>query len=385
MSTNYKADFPLLTQRDVAYLDSAATTFQKPAAVQRAVVRAMRTMSSPGRGGYAAAQQADELLFRCRSAAAELFSVPSSEQVVFTMNATHGLNIAIKSLVRPCGRVAVSGYEHNAVTRPLHALGAEVIVAAAPLFSPQETVEAFERALAHEPDAVICTHVSNVFGYILPIEEIAALCRARGVPFVLDASQSAGLLPVHLAELGADFICMPGHKALYGPQGTGLLLCARTPDTLLEGGSGSASRLPDMPPELPDHAEAGTQNVCGICGLAAGLRFVQQQTPQRLLAHEVRQRKLLTSLLTDVPGVRLFTGEPQSGTLSLCAAQMDCETLAARLAVKGVCVRAGLHCAPLAHESAGTLETGTVRFSLSAFNTEQEIFRTADLLKEILA
>ena len=178
---------------------------------------------------------------------------------------------------------------------------------------------------------------------------------------------------------------MPGHKALYGPQGTGLLLCARTPDTLLEGGSGSASRLPDMPPELPDHAEAGTQNVCGICGLAAGLRFVQQQTPQRLLAHEVRQRKLLTSLLTDVPGVRLFTGEPQSGTISLCAAQMDCETLAARLAVKGVCVRAGLHCAPLAHESAGTLETGTVRFSLSAFNTEQEIFRTADLLKEILA
>ena len=124
-----------------------------------------------------------------------------------------------------------------------------------------------------------------------------------------------------------------------------------------------------MPPELPDHAEAGTQNVCGICGLAAGLRFVQQQTPQRLLAHEVRQRKLLTSLLTDVPGVQLFTGEPQSGTLSLCAAQMDCETLAA----------------PLAHESAGTLETGTVRFSLSAFNTEQEIFRTADLLKEILA
>jgi len=106
---------------------------------------------------------------------------------------------------------------------------------------------------------VICTHVSNVFGYILPVEEIAALCRARGVPFVLDASQSAGLLPVRLAELGADFIGMPGHKALYGPQGTGLLLCARMPDTLLEGGSGSASRLPDMPPELPDHAEAGTQ------------------------------------------------------------------------------------------------------------------------------
>ena len=128
-----------------------------------------------------------------------------------------------------------------------------------------------------------------------------------------------------------------------------------------------------MPPELPDHAEAGTQNVCGICGLAAGLRFVRQQSPQRLLAHgNLPARRLLASMLEDIPGIRLFTGEAQSGTLSLCAAQTDCETLAARLASEGLCVRAGLHCAPLAHESAGTLETGTVRFSLSAFNTERE-------------
>ena len=223
------------------YLDSAATTFQKPASVHRAAAQAMRTMSSPGRGGYAAAQQADELLFRCRSAAAELFSVPSSEQVVFTMNATHGLNIAIKSLVRPCGRVVVSGYEHNAVTRPLHALGAEVIVAAAPLFSPQETVEAFERALAHEPDAVICTHVSNVFGAILPIERIAQLCRGASVPLIIDASQSAGSLPIDFSALAPAFLAMPGHKGLYGPQGTGLLLCGSDALPLIEGGTGSES------------------------------------------------------------------------------------------------------------------------------------------------
>ena len=147
------------------YLDSAATTFQKPAAVQRAVVRAMRTMSSPGRGGYAAAQQADELLFRCRSAAAELFSVPSSEQVVFTMNATHGLNIAIKSLVHPCGRVVVSGYEHNAVTRPLYALGARIKVAASPLFDRAALLRAFENSISPELDAVVCTHVSNAVSY----------------------------------------------------------------------------------------------------------------------------------------------------------------------------------------------------------------------------
>ncbi len=257
------------------YLDSAATTFQKPAAVQRAVVRAMRTMSSPGRGGYAAAQQADELLFRCRSAAAELFSVPSSEQVVFTMNATHGLNISIKSLVRPCGRVVVSGYEHNAVTRPLHALGAEVIVAAAPLFSPQETVEAFERALAHEPDAVICTHVSNVFGAILPIERIAQLCRGASVPLIIDASQSAGSLPIDFSALAPAFLAMPGHKGLYGPQGTGLLLCGSDALPLIEGGTGSESLRQSMPDFLPDRLEAGTHNVPGIAGLEAGIAFVR--------------------------------------------------------------------------------------------------------------
>ena len=215
------------------YLDSAATTFQKPAAVQRAVVQAMRTMSSPGRGGYAAAQQADELLFRCRSAAAELFSVPSSEQVVFTMNATHGLNIAIKSLVRPCGRVVVSGYEHNAVTRPLHALGARIKVAASPLFDRAALLRAFENSISPELDAVVCTHVSNVFGFVLPIKEIAALCRAERVPLIVDASQSAGILPFELDTLGAAFIAMPGHKGLYGPQGTGLLLCAHDAAPLL--------------------------------------------------------------------------------------------------------------------------------------------------------
>ena len=334
----------------------------------------------------AAYQQEElELLQRSRSLFVEnwLFDA-QPEQVVFTMNATHALNLAIKTLVKPGGRAVISGFEHNAVLRPLHHLGAEIIVAGRRLFDPADTISAFDRAITPGTSAVICTHVSNVFGYILPVEEIAALCRARGVPFVLDASQSAGLLPVRLAELGADFIGMPGHKALYGPQGTGLLLCARMPDTLLEGGSGSASRLPDMPPELPDHAEAGTQNVCGICGLAAGLRFVRQQTPQRLLAHEIRLRRLLASMLEDIPGIRLFTGEAQSGTLSLCAAQTDCEALAARLASEGICVRAGLHCAPLAHESAGTLETGTVRFSLSAFNTEREILEIAKHIRSCL-
>ena len=343
------------------YLDSAATTFQKPAAVQRAVVQAMRTMSSPGRGGYAAAQQADELLFRCRSAAAELFSVPSSEQVVFTMNATHGLNIAIKSLVRPCGRVVVSGYEHNAVTRPLHALGAEVIVAAAPLFSPQETVEAFERALAHEPDAVICTHVSNVFGAILPIERIAQLCRGASVPLIIDASQSAGSLPIDFSALAPAFLAMPGHKGLYGPQGTGLLLCGGDAQPLLFGGTGSDSVNQAMPDYLPDRLEAGTLNVPGYAGLTEGLRFVRRTGVDNIFRREHRQLERCAGGLQKL-GMEVFAGTHQASTVSFRPG-MDCEEAAALLAKQGIAVRAGLHCAPLAHESAGTLESGTVRVS----------------------
>lgn len=357
------------------YLDSAATTFQKPAAVQRAVVRAMRTMSSPGRGGYAAAQQADELLFRCRSAAAELFSVPSSEQVVFTMNATHGLNIAIKSLVRPCGRVVVSGYEHNAVTRPLHALGAEVIVAAAPLFSPQETVEAFERALAHEPDAVICTHVSNVFGAILPIERIAQLCRGASVPLIIDASQSAGSLPIDFSALAPAFLAMPGHKGLYGPQGTGLLLCGSDALPLIEGGTGSESLRQSMPDFLPDRLEAGTHNVPGIAGLEAGIAFVRAQRPERILHHSRALIRRAGEGLGKIPNVHGFLSleaSLQAGVLSFTVDGLSPESVAEEMAKRGIALRAGLHCAPFAHKTVGTLPDGTVRLSVSAFNRESE-------------
>ena len=235
------------------YLDSAATSLQKPPAVARACSYAISHYASPGRGGHKPAMDAAAAAFACREAAARLFQVPKPEQVVFTNNATHGLNIAIKALVRPGGTVVISGYEHNAVTRPLHAIpDVTVRVAAGQLFRPEETVEAFRKALTPEVTAAVFTHVSNVFGMILPIQELARLCRERGVPFILDASQSAGCLPVHLEELGAAFIAMPGHKGLYGPQGTGLLLCGQTPPPLLEGGTGSESIRQEMPDFLPD-------------------------------------------------------------------------------------------------------------------------------------
>lgn len=369
------------------YLDSAATTFQKPPSVRAAMLRAMQTMSSPGRGGYASARAAEELLFRTRSLAADMFGVPSPEQVVFTTSATHGLNIAIKSLVPQGGRAIVSGWEHNAVTRPLHALDAEIVIAESKLFDDESCVKAFKKALGRGADAVVCTTASNVFGYILPIDEIAALCRRAGVPLIVDASQSAGVLPFNMAALDAAFVVIPGHKGLYGPQGTGLLLCGAETKTLFEGGTGSASLQQEMPDFLPDRLEAGTHNVPGIAGLEAGLRFVRGKTPERILRHERLLTRRAAEGLRRMDGVTAYVAEDgtrQLGVQSFTVDGREPEEVAEALAQRGVAVRAGLHCAPFAHRTAGTLEQGTVRLSVSAFNTGAEVDGFLRVLRGIL-
>ena len=356
------------------YFDAGATTLQKPEAVRRAMYQAVHTLSSPGRGSYPATRRAEETDLRCRMAAAELFHVDDPAHVVFTSCATHGLNIAIRTLVKPGSRVVISGYEHNAVTRPLHAIpNVEIAVADGPLFDPAAMLAQFRQALAQPADAVICTHVSNVFGYVLPVSDIAALCREKGVPFVLDASQSAGMLPVDMEALGASFIAMPGHKGLYGPQGTGLLLCGCEPAPLLRGGTGSQSILQEMPAELPDRLEAGTHNMPGIAGLLEGLRFVQRQGVARIADYEGELGRYAAQRLADIPGVEVFSGPEQTGVVSFRVSGWDCEELGEALASRGIALRAGLHCAPLAHRTAGTLETGTVRFSPSVFNRRQEV------------
>ena len=371
------------------YLDSAATTFQKPPSVAAAMQDALRTMSSPGRGGHPAAMKAAETAFQCRSELAELFGVANPERVVFTSNATHGLNIAIKSLVPPGGKVVVSGYEHNAVTRPLTALGAEIAVAEAPLFRQSDVAAAFDRLIVPGTDAVVCNHISNVFGFIQPVEEIAALCRERGVPFIIDASQSAGVLPLNMDRLGAAFIAMPGHKGLYGPQGTGVLLCGEnvTAKTLLEGGTGSLSIQQEMPDFLPDRLEAGTHNMPGISGLLAGVKYVRQRGMQNILDRERRLALLAAEGMRTIDGVRVFALSglrDQAGVLSFAPEYKDVEEIGSGLAEKGIAVRSGLHCAPFAHRSAGTLDTGTVRLSFSDFNTPVEVYRFLSVLQGVL-
>ena len=342
------------------YLDNGATSFPKPPAVVSAVCRAMEQCANPGRGGYAQAMEAARTVYNCREEAGKLFDC-DPEQVVLTGNCTHGLNIAISTLVKPGGRVLISGFEHNAVTRPLYARKAELRVAGKRLFHWEELLGAFRRELRRGVDAAVFTHVSNVFGYILPVEQMAQLCREQGVPFAVDAAQSAGVLNVSLRQLGADFIAMPGHKGLLGPQGTGLLLCAQPGEPLLQGGTGNLSRLQEMPPDLPERLEAGTLNVPGAAGLAAGIRLVRKQGLENIFRREHGQMLACVQGLRQ-QGLRVFAGAHQAGTVSFQARQ-DCEEVASFLGSRGIAVRAGLHCAPLAHESAGTAERGTVRVS----------------------
>ena len=342
------------------YLDNGATSFHKPPSVARAMTEAMNRCANPGRGGYRASMEASETVYKCREAAGEMFGC-EPEQVAFTSNCTHGLNIAIRTLVKPGTRVVISGFEHNAVTRPLQALGARITVAGRKLFDWENTLEEFDAALKNGAEVAVFTHVSNVFGYILPVEEMGKLCRARGIPFILDAAQSAGSLPVSLKELGSDFIAMPGHKGLLGPQGTGLLLCGRLPEPLIYGGTGSESLRQTMPDFLPDRVEAGTLNVPGIAGLREGLAYLQSVGIRRIFDREHRQLERAASGLEKL-GFRVFSGPHQAATLSFLPSG-DCEEAAEKMGKMGIALRAGLHCAPLAHESAGTLETGTVRVS----------------------
>lgn len=368
------------------YLDSAATTLEKPGAVPRASAWAMTHLASPGRGGHAPGMRAAELMYQLREQAGRMFHVNDPEQVVLTSNATHGLNIAIRSLVGPGGTAVISGYEHNAVTRPLYAIpGVKVKEAAGPLFDPEGVYAAFEREVTSDVDAVICNHVSNVFGFIQPVGRIAQLCKERGVPLIVDASQSAGMLSVDMESWGAAFIAMPGHKGLYGPQGTGLLLCGGQVQPLLYGGTGSLSAQQEMPDFLPDRLEAGTHNVCGAAGLLEGMKFVARMGAGRIHRHERALAGRMMDALERCSGVTVFRGwgDSQSGLCSVIVDGLDCEEAGEMLAKRGIAVRSGLHCAPLAHRTAGTVETGTIRFSFSAFNRPDQVDQAAAAVREL--
>lgn len=363
------------------YLDHAATSFPRSERVVRRTAWALRNLASPGRGSSRASEAAAELLYRLRETAGAFFECPG-EQVVLTTSATHGLNLAIKSIAHRGDRVVVSGMEHNAVMRPLWAMGADIRVARGKLFDNDALLEEMNTLLTGDTKLCVCTHVSNVFGWILPVAEVAALCRSRGIPLIVDASQSAGILPVSMKDLRAAFIAMPGHKGLQGAQGTGLLLCNHETRPLLEGGTGSLSRLYSMPEFLPDRLEPGTPNLPGAAGLLAGMEQVREIGLQEIRKHEVLLRQHFCTLAAGVPGIQLFQGENQSGVVSLRLGESDPVELATILAERwNIATRAGLHCAPLAHETAGTMPVGTLRVSFGYRNCRRDAAALVSALK----
>ena len=373
------------------YLDSAATSLHKPPQVAQAVAEAICKAGNAARGAHGASLSALRTVYDTRCLAARLLGCPRPDHVVFAANSTMALNIAICGLLSPGDHAISTDLEHNSVLRPLYALQRQGMALS---FVPadkngQVSYDAFERLFRPNTRAVVCTHASNVTGDVLDIPRIAASAHRRGALLILDAPQTAGAIPLDMTALGAAFIAMPGHKGLYGPQGTGVLLCGKDVPvrTLLEGGTGSISTQQEMPDFLPDRLEAGTHNMPGIAGLLAGVRFVRQLGPEAICAGERQLTFQAAEGLRRLPGLQVFALPDlaaQAGVLSIVPEHMDAEALGAALADRGIAVRAGLHCAPLAHRTAGTLDTGTVRLSFSHWNTREEVSRFLVAMGEIL-
>lgn len=375
------------------YLDNAATTLEKPPAVAHAMRWAMRHAGGVGRSAHPPAVLGADIVYDTRRLAAQLFDVPDPRRVIFTANATQALNMALYAMAQTCRHMVISGFEHNAVYRPVLELvkrqNIKLTILKSELWNDDMLLEQAQQAIADGADCFVLCHVSNVFGYIQPLEPLDALLTQHGIPLVLDASQSAGVIPLAVSRLHSlAAVGMPGHKGLYAPPGTGILLWLSQdlPAPLLLGGTGSLSEQADMPDFLPDRLEAGTVNLASIAGLFEGLQFVSKLGEPEIAAWECRLRDLAVEKLREIPGITLYLSpnpQRQTGVLSFTCRQLPCETIAQRLAEQNICVRAGLHCAPLAHSTAGTRETGTVRLSPGWFQSARQMRKFCEALAHI--
>lgn len=368
------------------YFDNAATTFPKPACVCSAVCRGVSVLGgNPGRGGHSFSRISSEIIFNCREEAASLFGA-SPENVVFTANCTHALNAAIKGVCSRNDHIVISSMEHNSVARPCYRLakeGARVEVAMVGR-SDDETISNFTRLITDDTKCVICTAASNVTGRIMPLREIGEICKRKGVCFIVDAAQAAGSVPISL-DHGINFICCAGHKGLYGPTGTGLLISdgKYLPDTVIEGGTGATSLELDQTPDMPERLESGTLNTVGICGLLAGIKFIKRIGISRIYDHERLLCNILLDGLKTVDGAKVYRrGESFVPIVSFNIEGFDPTALSTALDGEGFALRGGLQCAPLAHHTIKTLPAGTIRFSPSCHNTQKEVISLVNALKK---
>lgn len=366
------------------YFDNAATTFPKPPTVRREIDRCLRDYcGNPGRSAHALSLAAAEAIYDCRTEAAALLGVPSPEQIIFTYNTTHALNMAIKGLLRRGDHVLISDMEHNAVYRPIWALASfgEITYDVYPTF-PQTPVPdtsailaGIEERIRPNTRMVIASHISNLCSAVLPIAEMGAFCRDRGLLFVVDAAQSAGIEDIDCASMQIDALCAPGHKGLYGPQGTGLLALREglTMSTLLEGGNGINSLDGGMPDFPPERYEAGTPATPALAGLCAGIRFVRARGVGAIRAAERALYCRLRDQLQSFDGVTLYAPAREGSALLFNLDGIPSAEAAAMLDQAGICLRAGFHCAPLGHATLGTGDDGALRVGFSVFNRTDEV------------
>ncbi len=362
------------------YFDNAATTFPKPTAVYRGCEEAMYKFgANPGRSGHSFSMETAKLVFDAREAVADFFNASDVENVVFTLNCTMSINLVLKGLLKKGDHVVISNLEHNAVARPIHKLKTDGIIdytiAKVEEGNNEKTLANFKGALRKNTRLVVCTHASNVFGIKLPIRDIGTMCRNRGVLFMVDAAQTAGVVPIDVKSYKIDFLCIAAHKGLYAPMGTGILVAERAEvlKTVIEGGTGSASLELMQPEVMPDKMESGTVNVVGIAGVLYGLDTIKKVGLKTISAHEFKIVQNVYRRLNKMRGIKLYTDFPNERhhvpVLSFNISAIDSGIAVEELSKKGFALRGGLHCAPLAHMSKGTETSGTVRLCPSMFTS----------------
>ncbi|MCX8006668.1 MAG: aminotransferase class V-fold PLP-dependent enzyme [Coriobacteriia bacterium] len=376
----------------IIYLDHAATSWPKPPEVFAAVKRALGPAGgNPHRSAHRLALEAARLVLEARSAVASFLGAGDARDLLFVPGCTFGLNMALKGLLGAGDRVVISSVEHNAVMRPLAVLEAHgVEVVRMPVDGAGRVdLDAAEAIIAAgKTKAVVCQHASNVTGAIQPVADLADIAHEHGAVLVVDGAQAAGHLRVDVRALGADVYVASGHKGLLGPQGVGVVYLApglELPE-LVQGGSGGESVSPAMPDARPDRYEAGTPPVPAIAGLAAGVGVLAREL-DAIMAHERRLVQRLVDGLLEVPGIAVLgpaPGEERAPVVSIIHESVEPDRIAYELDSRfGIAVRSGLHCAPAAHASAGTLETGAVRFSVGRGVTEDDVERAVEAVREV--
>ncbi len=368
--------------------DNAATTFPKPEAVRRELTDAVKKYGgNAGRGGHALAMRTSAALYSARETAANFFGA-QPENTVFAMNCTHALNMAIQGVMSGGGHMIISSLEHNAVARPAAALAKKgnVTLSVAEVFpNDEQTVESFRSLIRSNTKAIVCTLASNVTGQILPYKKIAELCRARNICFIADGAQACGVISVKLTD-GINILCTSGHKGLYGITGTGLLVSdGKFPITpIMQGGTGSLSQSLAQPDFLPDALESGTPPIIGAMSVKAGIEFIEKTGIEKIFAHEERICRGFISELSRIDGIKIYREDEAAYVpiVSFNIGDMPSEEASAILAERGYCLRAGFHCAALAHAQLGT-KSGTIRFAPSFFSSPTDAASLASYVKKV--